>query len=40
MFILSEQKWEVEKLEAVYKTGSMEITITAPDTYSVFINNV
>ncbi len=40
MFILSEQKWEVEKLEAVYKTGSKEITITAPDTYSVFINNV
>ncbi len=40
MFILSEQKWEVEKIEAVYETGNREITITAPDTYSVFINSV
>lgn len=40
MFILSEQKWELDRVEPVYETGNKEITITAPDTYSVFINNV
>ena len=40
MFILSEQEWEILKVEPVYETGDIGITITAPDTYSVFINDV
>lgn len=40
MFILTKQDWEVLSIEAVYETGDKGITITAPDTYSVFINGV
>ena len=40
MFILTQQEWAVENIEAVYETGDKAITITAPDNYSVFINGV
>ena len=40
MFILTQQEWKVENIEAVYETGDKAITITAPDNYSVFINGV
>lgn len=40
MFILTQQTWDVDSIEAVYEKGEHGITITAPDTYSVFINGV
>lgn len=40
MFILTAQNWEVESIEPVYVLGDKSVTIVAPDTYSVFINNI
>ena len=40
MFILTQQSWDVDSVKAVYGTGDKGVTITAPDTYSVFINGV
>lgn len=40
MFILTQQSWEIDGIEAVYEVGDKGIIITAPDTYSVFVNGV
>lgn len=40
MFILTRQEWDIDSIEAVYEKGSIGFTITAPDTYNVFVNGV
>lgn len=40
LLILTKQNWELSKIEPVVSTGNKEVTIVAPDSYSVFVNGI
>ena len=40
MFILSVQEWEVASVSPIYETGSEEIVIQIPDTYTASVNGI